>query len=320
MKKQIQNKLRFEILFLVIYLSLGFLWILFSDNLVNCLTDDIIYLNKLQTVKGFFYVLTTGLIFYFILKLYLNRLRKAKLKVVRSNLLKTVFLQNLSHEVRTPMNGIFGYIDLIRNNYYHSEKELHEYLDIIYDSTNYLLSTIEDIVEMAKIESGNIELSIHKFKINSLFMALFNLYTTQIKEKQNLILNIPPEINKSEIISDESRIVKVMSILINNAIKFTSEGDIEIGFTKELNGYKFFVKDSGIGIPPEIQSEIFERFSTANIQTTDNFGGMGLGLSIAKEIITVLDGEIKVESNEAKGSIFYFTLPLKIEYTNGNNV
>jgi PAS domain S-box-containing protein len=237
----------------------------------------------------------------------------AKEKAEESDRLKTAFLSNMSHEIRTPMNGILGFSDLLKTPNL-SGKEQKKYINIIEKSGERMLNILNDIVSISKIESGLMEVNIQEANINNQIDFVFSFFKPEI-ERKGLHFLIKKDLVKKEAIiqSDPEKIYGIITNLVKNALKFTKEGTIELGYTlRNIGGLSellFYVKDSGIGIPKDRQLPIFERFTQADIASEMAYQGAGLGLSISKAYVEVLGGNIWVESEEEKGSVFYFTLP-----------
>ena len=230
-------------------------------------------------------------------------------KALESDKLKSAFLLNMSHEIRTPMNGILGFSDLLADQDLGME-EKQEYLDIIKHSGNRMLDTVNDIIEISKIETGQIQISNSTVDIKQELTKMYDFFLPQADEKGlKLSLNYEVEQEKSEIETDSSKLDSILTTLIKNAIKFTNEGYVVISCKVEDNNFKFSVKDTGIGIPMNRQKAIFNMFEQADISTTRTFEGSGLGLAIAKSYVKMLGGEISVESEEGKGSVFNFSIP-----------
>jgi CheY-like chemotaxis protein len=194
------------------------------------------------------------------------------------------------------------------------EDKKTEYLHHIIKSSNTLLSLIDDIIDISKIEAGQLTISKSEFNINSLIKELFESFDeSNTNEKVKLKLVLPLDSDNFEIDSDPLRIRQVLTNLIGNALKFTEKGTVEVGYKTEGKGkeskVKFYVSDTGIGIPKDMHNTVFERFRQVDETTSRKFGGTGLGLAISKRIVELLGGEIWVDSKPGKGSTFYFTLP-----------
>ncbi len=240
-----------------------------------------------------------------------EELRKAKEKAEESDNLKSVFLQNLSHEIRTPMNGIIGFSEFLKSPDLSYEQQI-AYVDIIHSCSKQLLNSINDIIEISKIESGYIIIEDVLFDLNNLLNTLFNNFQSQAKE-QNLQFNAYKSINdkSAEVHSDQLRIQQILECLLTNAFKFTPTGSIDFGYTIDSDMIRFFVKDTGMGIPSEHHESIFTRFSQVDTSSTRTAGGLGLGLSIARTYIEKMGGKIWLNSSTNDGTTFYFTIPYK---------
>jgi PAS domain S-box-containing protein len=248
-------------------------------------------------------------------KQYEEKLKLAKEKAEESDRLKTAFLNNLSHEVRTPMNAIVGFSELLTKEAL-SFEERNKYLSAIGISTRTLLVLINDIVDIAKIETGELNVNKQKFELNSLLNELNTQYVSELKtlKKKRIELKVTKGITQDLFINtDQLRLKQILTNLIGNAIKFTSKGYVEYGYSinEEINELYFFVKDTGIGINEINLKIIFERFRQVDVSSTRKHGGSGLGLAISKELVKLLGGEIGVESVPGKGTMFWFTLPME---------
>jgi len=304
------RKFKFEHLFILIYIIAGSLWILFSDILLSSFVSDPLLLTRFQTFKGWFYVAATAFLFYFILKSHLIRLRGAESKAVESDMLKTAFLQNISHEIRTPMNSIIGFSDLILNENL-SEAKRSEYLRTINISSLQLLNVVNSILDISMIETGNMIVTERRAELNKTLDELYTFFRPLIKNEITFTLEKGLTDEHALIYTDEPKIRKVMSSLINNAVKFTEKGHITFGYTLKKDMLEFFVEDSGPGIPEDFRNNIFSRFQKAEMGNSRVYEGIGLGLAICKGSIELLDGKMWVESKAGKGSTFYFTIPYK---------
>ncbi len=251
------------------------------------------------------------------IKQYEYELLNAKEKAEESDRLKSAFLANMSHEIRTPMNGILGFTNLLHNPNLTGE-ELQKFVDIIQKSGDRMLITVNDIIDISRIESGLVELSVSKMNINEQLKYLHAFFKPEASKKGIELVfknNIPEQQNIC--ITDLEKFNSIITNLIKNAIKFTNNGTIELGYSiKEENGsqkLEFYVVDTGIGIPKDRQKAIFDRFVQADIEDKQANQGSGLGLAISKAYAEMLGGEIWVDSEVGKGSTFYFTIDYNSE-------
>jgi Signal transduction histidine kinase len=244
-----------------------------------------------------------------------EELRKAKEKAEESDKLKSIFLANMSHEIRTPMNAIMGFSELLIDSEI-KEVERMQYVNIIQQSGNRLVQIIDDIVDLSKLEMSQITLKNADFYLFSLMKESLEIHKNRdlIKSKPNLELAVKssPEIECLKLHSDSTRIQQILDNLIENSIKFSESGRVEIGCKMiESNDQEFveiYVKDDGIGIPKNRQGVIFERFRQGD---EEHFiEGAGLGLSISRGLVELLGGTIRFESEVGIGSTFYFTIPV----------
>jgi signal transduction histidine kinase len=245
------------------------------------------------------------------LKEYERKLIDAKEKAEESDRLKTAFLNNMSHEIRTPMNAICGFAEQL-NSENLSEEKKKQFLNIIQNSSQQLLSVINDILSISSIETQQEKVTISLVNINQKISELLSLYKERVEYKDLIISEhsgLPDA--QSMVYTDEMKLTRILSNLLNNAVKFTQKGRIEFGYTLKDNALEFFVKDTGIGIKKEFSEKIFERFIQADQSIHTNYGGTGLGLSVSKAYTELLGGDIRVESEYGKGSDFYFTIPYK---------
>lgn len=236
----------------------------------------------------------------------------SKNKAEESDKVKSAFLANMSHEIRTPMNAILGFADLLASDEYSSEEKI-EFVEMIRSSGKLLLNLINDIIDISKIEAGELKIHPSTFNLQSLLEEMAFTFRQQLdrseKHHVKLILTNKDLKNNEPITTDKLRLQQIITNLLSNAVKFTHNGQIEFGVIKVNDQFEFFVKDTGIGIPESKLDVIFERFRQADDSHTRIYGGTGLGLAITKNLTFMLGGKIWVESVENKGTAFYFTLP-----------
>ncbi|MBS4056490.1 MAG: PAS domain S-box protein [Bacteroidales bacterium] len=226
-----------------------------------------------------------------------------------SDRLKTAFLHNISHEIRTPMNAIVGFAEYL-NEPDTLPHERRKFAEIIVNSSHQLLSIITDIVSMATIEAGQEKLFENPVNLNDLCTMVYEQFLMKSPNPHvKLRYSTPLPYHEALITTDEIKLSQVLTNLIGNALKFTMKGTVEFGYALHENTLEFYVRDSGIGIAPELHDEIFKRFRQVETTSTRLFGGSGLGLSISKAYVELLGGKIWLRSASGEGSTFYFTIP-----------
>lgn len=242
----------------------------------------------------------------------------AKEKAEESDRLKSAFLANMSHEIRTPMNGIIGFIALLKEPDLVQEQQQY-FLEIINKCGNRLLSTINDIMSISRVEAGLMTVLISKINVNEQIEDIYKFFKPEVEEKGINISYKNTLTERAAIIeSDKEKIYAILTNLVKNAIKFTPSGSIEFGYDSgsSSTGQReliFFVKDTGIGIHSEQLELVFERFRQSSESLTRKYEGAGLGLSISKAYVEMLGGKIWIESEFGKGSTIYFTIPYHTE-------
>lgn len=240
-----------------------------------------------------------------------NQLVRAKEKAEESDHLKSAFLANMSHEIRTPMNGILGFASLLKSPNL-SEKEHNSFVEIIEKSGNRMLNIINDLINISKIEAGQMELVFETTNINEQLRFLYSFFKTEAQQK-SIDLNLVCQLDDDQawLTTDKEKLYAILTNLIKNAIKFTKEGEICFGYKKEGQNIQYYVKDTGIGIAQEKLDSVFERFVQADFDVASGYEGSGLGLSISKGYVELLKGDFTVESEVGKGTSFTFTLPIQ---------
>lgn len=246
-----------------------------------------------------------------------HELIAAKEKAQESERLKSAFLANISHEIRTPMNAILGFSELLREQQIPDDERKH-FIEIINNQGQQLLRLLTNVLEMSHLEAGPTSLHIQPIEMNKLFSELEKEYKTSLAEsgKGHIEFIVQADEQISFVESDEMRLHQIITNLVNNAMKFTDSGFIEIGYSLSDNKetINFYVKDSGVGIPMSKLKNIFERFVQISHTTVGrNVSGVGLGLAIAKHLVNLLDGTIWADSEEGKGTTIFFALPNREE-------
>jgi signal transduction histidine kinase len=241
-------------------------------------------------------------------------LEEAKRKAEESDRLKSAFLANMSHEIRTPMNAIIGFSNILYEDNL-TEEEQNELLTHINDNTHYLLKLIENIIDISKIETDEMEFKYKPVDLNNILDEIYADYKEFNDFKnQNLVLEVHKQHGDRNVFikTDPWRLKQIIYNLIDNSIKFTNTGKIEFGYRileiKTKRTIEFYVKDTGIGISKDQQEHIYEVFRKIENNNADHSEGTGIGLSICKKLVEGLDGNLWVESLPGKGSTFYFTL------------
>ena len=238
-----------------------------------------------------------------------TELEIAKNRAEESDRLKSAFLANMSHEIRTPMNGIMGFASLLKLPNL-TGKQQTKYVNIIEKSGTRMLNIINDLIDISKIEAGQMDISISDCNVNEQIEYLYTFFKPEATKKGlDFISNSTVSVNDADIETDREKLYAILTNLIKNSIKYTHTGSIEFGYKKKGNNLEFYIADTGIGIPKERLTAIFDRFVQADIEDKEVYEGSGLGLTISKAYVKMLGGKIWVESVEGRGTQFYFTIP-----------
>ncbi len=305
----------------VIYIILGVLWIVFSDKFMFILFEDTHTLNLVSTYKGWFYVLFTGWLLFLLIQQELRKrnaiqkqLTEARNKAEESEKLKTAFLNNISHEVRTPLNAILGFSELIVNPDL-TDDQKETFSGFIKRGTSDLVDTIEDILIVSSIQVGQVKVEISGDNVNQLSRSIIEYHAAQLKnqnKKKDIKMHFHSELEDGDsfLKTDFRHLKQILNKLIGNAIKFTDKGSIELFIKRKSETELLFeVRDTGCGIPVSKKDVVFNPFRQAEENSLNRkTGGSGLGLSIAKGLVELMSGQLWFESEEGKGSRFYFTI------------
>jgi signal transduction histidine kinase/ActR/RegA family two-component response regulator len=314
------------------------------DIALKKLPDNAIIINSPYNLfkenKGLFIALATVILLLLVIIIVLlryNRIKKKRLKeqeeylhkiekinkdieyakerAQESNRLKTSFLANISHEIRTPLNAIIGFSRLITDQRSLDPASYYKYHNLLKINSDLLLNLINDIIDLSKIETNQLKLHFRDFDLNELMDSLYEYAIEEVKKKNRKRLKITVEkgIRKESffIRSDNVRLRQVLMHLINNSVKFTNEGEIQLGYRVNGNFILFYLKDTGIGLSEHEHKYIFDSFRQGEEGTTKKYGGAGLGLTLSKGIVENLKGQIWCESDKGNGSVFYVQVPFK---------
>lgn len=311
MKHKIPIKITF------IYFSAGFLWILFSDKILEKLVGSTEVLSQLQTYKGWFFVSFTAFLLYLLIKNEITKKDKiesdleiAKNKAEESDQLKSAFLSNMSHEIRTPLNGILGFSELLLDESFNpNDKQI--FAQHLSKNGHDLLRLINDIMDISRIQLNQFEISRKKFNLNSLLDVIYHEYQqSHLKSTSNQVdlkLVKGADDSQVDIFSDPVRLTHILQRLLNNAFFYTTEGYIRFGYVLVDDGFEFFVEDTGSGIDEANQKMVFKPFFKGTYHIVGN-KGFGLGLAISRGLVRLLGGEMEFISKPKLGSKFFFKL------------
>lgn len=237
--------------------------------------------------------------------------QKAREHAEKSDKLKSAFLANMSHEIRTPMNGILGFVELLKSRELSGDKQ-QEYIEIIETSGERLLTLLNNLIDISKIEAGLMELHLSETNINEVLDFTYAFFKPMMEKKQlQFKLEQKLDVKDSIVITDMEKIYAIFTNLVKNAFKYTHNGEIKFGCIRKDNQLMIYVKDTGIGVSENRLEAIFERFIQADIADRGNYQGAGLGLSITKAYVELLGGKIEVRSRENQGSEFIVHVPFK---------
>lgn len=234
-------------------------------------------------------------------------------KILQAQAHKDEFIASIGHELRTPMNAILGFNDILRQEFANKPEDV-QVVDLIKKSTEQLLQLVNNVLDFSQLQANRMPLALNKFSLSHLAHEVFGKYQVPAQEKN---LHLVMDANAVEDIwatGDKLRIMQALQHLLDNALKFTNQGQISLRITLAEVGVRFEVQDTGIGVAPEKQSQIFQRFEQANLETSRQYGGSGLGLAICERLVKRMGGEMGVQSAANSGATFWFTIPLPTEH------
>ncbi len=316
------NRIPFQYRIPLLYILFGALWILFSDRLVVYFTSDPHKIQQLSTYKGWLFVLVTGILLYFLVRneirrrnRVINELRVAKEKADEADRLKTTFLSNLSHYIRTPMNSILGFIELIEDKDAHPDNH-QVYLSYINESSQNLLQTLTSIIELSKIQEGHLSLARKPLNINEIMERVAGMARVGISEKKKVITVLTQhglQDGADVLISDPDKLFLIFSNLASNAVRYTPKGEIEIGYLPENADIRFWIRDTGPGISAEKQATLFNNFLQNAEYSRSSGEGSGLGLALSSKLSKLLGGDLWLDKTGPGGSTFCLRIPRVIK-------
>ncbi|HEY4108133.1 ATP-binding protein [Puia sp.] len=291
------------------------------DSISNSIDESGSQAENWSIVMIMIVLVSGAVLFWYIISrirqqnLLIQRLDSSEKKVREVSMIKENFMANMSHEIRTPMNAILGFTNLLKSKT--RDPELIEFVDAIRQSGDNLLTIINDILDLSKIEAGMMRIESAPFSVRGLLHSVQTMFAEKMNEKRLLFSCTVDESIPDTLSGDATRLTQILVNVIGNALKFTSEGSIQVkisnrGMTPKRILLGFVIRDTGIGIAKEKVSDIFERFRQAEDSMTRKYGGTGLGLSIVKDLVYLQHGEISVESEPGVGTTFNFTLPYEI--------
>jgi signal transduction histidine kinase len=304
----------------IVYFILGGAWILFSDMAVILFTREPDEITMWQTYKGWGFIVATAILFFFIIQgdirrreKYLEELKTARDNAENADKIKTAFMSNMSHEVRSPMNAIVGFSELLKEPDIGTDQR-NEYIDIIQRSGYQLVDLITNMVDASELQVQQSEIVHSSFCLNDLIEELrteAEAMEGSFPDHQTIIqVSMPLQRNESYIIADYGKLSRALYHLIQNAVKFTPDGVIQIGYAiPDETKLRLFVTDTGIGIPEEEQHQLFEPFGKT-FRYAEVSPGTGLGLNIVRGFVTLMDGELLMNSKPGQGTVVTLVIPL----------
>jgi signal transduction histidine kinase len=306
-------KWTFELKITLAYLIIGGLYIRFSDLLVEATFTNPDVLTQVQTYKGWAYVFVTGVFLYVLLKRHLEQLRKAELRARQGERLTRAFLQNISHEVRTPMNGIMGIAEILRSQDMTREEQLN-YLETLQFSSRQLLKLVNDILDISRVKSDTLPMKATRFHLSEWAENLAQVWADRQKPKVQFrfVNEIPSDLET--VYYDVDRLTQLVENVLDNAFKFTEEGQVTFIVAMHEGNIIFTIKDTGVGIPQDELPFVYECFRHDSNESIGIVSSTRLGLAITKGLVDLMDGEVAIRSTEGEGTEINIRIPLQLAH------
>lgn len=306
-------KWTFELKITLAYLIIGGLYIRFSDLLVEATFTNPDVLTQVQTYKGWAYVFVTGVFLYVLLKRHLEQLRKAELRARQGERLTRAFLQNISHEVRTPMNGIMGIAEILRSQDMTREEQLN-YLETLQFSSRQLLKLVNDILDISRVKSDTLPMKATRFHLSEWAENLAQVWADRQKPKVQFrfVNEIPSDLET--VYYDVDRLTQLVENVLDNAFKFTEEGQVTFIVAMHEGNIIFTIKDTGVGIPQDELPFVYECFRHDSNESIGIVSSTRLGLAITKGLVDLMDGEVAISSTEGEGTEINIRIPLQLAH------
>lgn len=320
-KKVNLQDLKVENRIAAIYIFFGALWIIASDKFLLLFRFETDFLTQIQTYKGWFFVFITDCLIHVLIKAERKKqerlkkdLKDAVIKSQESDRLKSAFLSNISHELRTPLNSILGFSELLKSPRIEN-RERDEYIDFINEGSNQLLAILNDLIEISKLESNLTQVENKEFCVISLLHELYPIYKFELEmnsvKRLSFDLHLPND--KSCIVkSDRFRVKQIVTHFLSNAIKFTHEGSIQLGFEEREDSVSIYVRDTGIGIAEDKIISVMKPFIQSDMTSSKCYAGVGIGLTLCNELSMLLGGKVEIKSQKGIGTCISLNLPLSI--------
>jgi signal transduction histidine kinase len=316
------RKIPFQIKISLVYIVLGALWILFSDRFVLSITNDPYLIHQISLYKGWFYVLITGVLLFVLVERDVRKrnqanleLAKSKKKAEESDRLKTAFLSNLSHYLRTPMNSILGFTQLLEESDM-DEKKQQLFRSYIHEQSQHLLKTLNSIIEISKLQEGMVKPDNEKINLNELVNDIVDFLRIEVERSGKPIkVRVVKHFDNGPgfIFSDRGLVMRALRSMAINSVVFTQKGIVEFRCRTEGGYVVFSLIDSGTGVPVNVQKFLFHNYLYNTSATRSKAEGAGLSLYLSSELSSLLGGKLWLEKSSERGSEFCLKIPVELE-------